>query len=426
MTIAAGDRLDALEVLRRSALPFARVVPHDLLGDRCRIGAQRGDRRQHFQRAEPRREVLDLLLDDPLGLAGLRLTHAAVARDHGLQIVDVKQRDAGESRRTRLSMSLGTARSMSSIGLPSRAQHHLREFARLEQQVGRGRRGDDDVRRREHARELVEADVRAPGSAWRDSIARSRRRLATNTVRHPSRRAPARSARSSRRCRRSRPHGRTGRRAARARARRRRRGGSAARSAIAVSLRTRLPVASAALNSRFVSGPDGLACERRLVGALDLTLDLVLADDHRVEPRGDPVQVAGGVAVAVRVDRAASSVGRIPAWLASIAEHRALGLDRARRRRGRARSGCRSRSRPPRARRRRRAGRAGTRRRACSGSASRSRTSTGAVLCETPIASSSLIRPAPLVADSAVGLAALARGRLRGRAAARPDRARCG
>ena len=48
------------------------------------------------------------------------------------------------------------------------------------------------------------------------------------------------------------------------------------------------------------SGAAGL--QRRLEGALDLTLDLGLADDHRFQARGHPVEVARGVAVARRVD----------------------------------------------------------------------------------------------------------------------------
>jgi hypothetical protein len=47
------------------------------------------------------------------------------------------------------------------------------------------------------------------------------------------------------------------------------------------------------------------SCRRaaRLVGALDLALDLVLADDHRLEARGHAEQLARGVAVARRVDQ---------------------------------------------------------------------------------------------------------------------------
>ena len=54
--------------------------------------------------------------------------------------------------------------------------------------------------------------------------------------------------------------------------------------------------------------------QRQLVGALDLALDLGLADDHRVEPGGDPEEVAGGLAAraASRGGRAARSGGSRP------------------------------------------------------------------------------------------------------------------
>ena len=42
----------------------------------------------------------------------------------------------------------------------------------------------------------------------------------------------------------------------------------------------------------------GVCAHRRLVGALDLSLDLGLAEDHRLEARRDAVQLARGVAVA--------------------------------------------------------------------------------------------------------------------------------
>src|SRR3954469_1932718 len=42
--------------------------------------------------------------------------------------------------------------------------------------------------------------------------------------------------------------------------------------------------------------------QRELVRAADLALDLGLADDHRLEPAGDAVELARGVAVARRVD----------------------------------------------------------------------------------------------------------------------------
>ena len=89
--------------------------------------------------------------------------------------------------------------------------------------------------------------------------------------------------------------------------------------------------------------------ERHLVGALDLALDLGLADDHRLEAAGDAEELARGVAVARRVDRPrAARSGGCPARRASCAEHARSRPRPGRRRRGRARCGCRSRSRRPR------------------------------------------------------------------------------
>ena len=130
----------------------------------------------------------------------------------------------------------------------------------------------------------------------------------------------------------------------------------------------------------------------RLVGALDLALDLGLADDHRLQARGHAEELARGVAVARRVDDV-GQLGRADVGPAGEQpEQLGLGARPGRRRRGRSRCGCRSRSRPPPARSSRRDELAqealGLR---ASVSARRSRSATGAVLCEMPRASSSLI-----------------------------------
>ena len=84
--------------------------------------------------------------------------------------------------------------------------------------------------------------------------------------------------------------------------------------------------------------------ERELVGALDLALDLGLADDHRVQPADDAVQVARGVAVAQRVD-ALEQLGRAqPGAAREHADDRRSRPRPGRRRRGRAPCGCRSRA----------------------------------------------------------------------------------
>ena len=97
---------------------------------------------------------------------------------------------------------------------------------------------------------------------------------------------------------------------------------------MAVSERTRLPVVSAAANSRLDSGPVQPARKRGLVRAPDLALDLGLADDHRLQARRHAVELARGVAVAWRVDRF-RELGRADLrTLGEQAEHVALGPHR--------------------------------------------------------------------------------------------------
>ena len=93
--------------------------------------------------------------------------------------------------------------------------------------------------------------------------------------------------------------------------------------------------------------PGRVLDQRQLVGALDLALDLGLADDHRLEAGGDPEEMPGGAGAAQRVE-VRDELGRADVRLAG--EH-ASACDSAftgRTRTCRARCGCRSRSRPPR------------------------------------------------------------------------------
>ena len=70
--------------------------------------------------------------------------------------------------------------------------------------------------------------------------------------------------------------------------------------------------------------------QRQLVGALDLPLNLGLADDHRVEPGGDPEQVARGRGATQRVE-VADELGRRRLGLArEQPEHEGLAGDRVR------------------------------------------------------------------------------------------------
>ena len=74
------------------------------------------------------------------------------------------------------------------------------------------------------------------------------------------------------------------------------------------------------------AGDPGL--ERELVGAAHLALDLALADDHRLEAGGDAEQLAGGVAVARRVDDLGQLGRPDPGAVGEPPEHGALGGDR--------------------------------------------------------------------------------------------------
>ena len=130
---------------------------------------------------------------------------------------------------------------------------------------------------------------------------------------------------------------------------------------------------------------------RRLVRAPDLPLDLRLADDHRLEARRHPVELPGGVAVARRVDRLGQLRRADPGAACKQAEYVSLGLHRPRPPRGRPPCGCRWRSRPPRAPPRSPSACVANSLASCSVNARRSRSATGAVLCEMPRASSSLM-----------------------------------
>ena len=89
-----GDRVDPLEVARGGRLPLAVVLAQHLLGDLGRASCAAPRSSAAPRATQPGRELLDLLLDDSLGLARLRLAHPAVAGDHRLKVVDVVERHA--------------------------------------------------------------------------------------------------------------------------------------------------------------------------------------------------------------------------------------------------------------------------------------------------------------------------------------------
>ncbi len=74
--------------------------------------------------------------------------------------------------------------------------------------------------------------------------------------------------------------------------------------------------------------PGGAGARRGFVGAPDLSLDLGLADDHRLEARRDAVELARGVAVARRVDRLGELGGTDAGAAREQPQHVALGLHR--------------------------------------------------------------------------------------------------
>ena len=103
---------------------------------------------------------------------------------------------------------------------------------------------------------------------------------------------------------------------------------------IAPTPRSRSPVAGAlaggerAAEEAVEDRPGDALDEGELVGALDLALDLGLAEDHRVEAGGDAEELGRGLGAVQRVEVADSSVGRMSASRASTAERLRLGRDR--------------------------------------------------------------------------------------------------
>ena len=81
-----------------------------------------------------------------------------------------------------------------------------------------------------------------------------------------------------------------------------------ARSAMPVSVRTRLATENDLWKQRCSTRPDAPDRRRQRVLLLQLAEDLRLADHHRVEARGDAEQMAHRVAVAVRCRAASAQV----------------------------------------------------------------------------------------------------------------------
>ena len=177
--------------------------------------------------------------------------------------------------------------------------HHRGELLGADDRVRRGGRGDHDVGALELAGSASN-EPEAPPKRCASAIARSRRRLATNIVVTPC----AWNARAV--CSdvlagaddHDVPRGQLAQRGARRVDRDRRHGGvpDRDRGLRAHALAGRQRGAEQPVGQR----PGRARGQRALVGALDLALDLGLADDHRVQPADDAVEVPRGVAVARR------------------------------------------------------------------------------------------------------------------------------
>ena len=254
--------------------------------------------------AEPAREARDLLLDDRLRRRDVGLADREVVGDRRLEVVDVAQRDARELAAARVDVARhGDVDQEQRPAVAGR--HHELELLVADDRVRRGGRRDHDVGRLERLRQAVEAHDRAAEPL------RHRARAVGVPVGHEHRADAARGERL-----RGQLAGLAGaddhhgapaqaRRAAAPRGRPPPTRGSRGCARSPVSERTRLPVCERrgeqAVGER--AGRPGLA--RELVGAPHLSVDLVLADHHRLEARGHAEEVARRVAVALRVDRRA-------------------------------------------------------------------------------------------------------------------------
>ena len=110
---------------------------------------------QHLELAEPARERLDLLLDDPLRAARLGLAHLHVPGDGALQRVHVEHGDAGQLGALRVDVA--RHREVDEQQRPPAARgHHLADLLGAEQRVRRGGGGDHDVGPLELAGQRVE------------------------------------------------------------------------------------------------------------------------------------------------------------------------------------------------------------------------------------------------------------------------------
>ena len=312
----ARERLDAHEVARRGRLPAAVVLRQHLRHDRVAVLAQRADGRQRLQLAQPAGEAADLLLDDLLRPRNLARAGVEVARDHLLEVVDVVQRHPLQLAAARVDVA--RHRDVDQQQRPPLALgEHLRELVAADDRVRRGGGGDDDVGGRQLLGQPVEADDRA-AEALREAaravgvaVGDEDRAGAPVGERLRGQLAGFAGAEDHHVALAQVPEQLDGEP--------NRRGGDAHVAGADAGLRAH-PLAGCQRGApqAVAERPGAAGLQRRLEGALDLSLDLGLADDHRFQARGHPVEVAGGVAVARRVDLLRQLGGADEAWRASI------------------------------------------------------------------------------------------------------------
>ena len=290
------DRLDTHGVARRRSLPAAGVLGQDLLHDRVAVLAQGRDRRQGIELAQPACEAPDLLLDDLVRARRLLGARGEVAGDDRLEVVDVVQRHPFELAAGGVDVARHRDVDQQQRPLPALGHHQL-ELLSAHDRVGRGGRAEHDVGREQLVGQFVQPDdrpaeafgqaQRAVGVAVGDED-RARALLGESPCGQLAGLAGAQdhdvalleiAEDALREIDRDRRH------ADAARADRGFRADALARPQRgceqAVGQRTARPGA-----------------DRGLVRTPHLPLDLGLADDHRLQPRGDAVQLARGVAVA--------------------------------------------------------------------------------------------------------------------------------
>ena len=269
----------------------------DLLGAR----PQRGDRGHDVERRAPGAEALGFFRDELLRAFGLCAAPGERLRDDRLEVVDVVEKTAVEPADRRVEVARHR-----DVDEEERRPPPRRHVGSVQHGTGRARRGEDDVDLAEPSRRSRPARVPARRSAAPAHARVSRVRFATKAISAPrdarfdAASSPMRPAPISRTRRPRRSPNTCAASAAAAEET------DAGLSPIAVSVRTRLPTASAWRKTRSSerAGLDGL------VGGSDLAEDLALSRHERVEPGGDAEEVQRRRVLVQAVDDAVERLTR--------------------------------------------------------------------------------------------------------------------